>query len=122
VADYPKIAQVIYNRLDPKNDPKVQRLLQIDATVNYLTRKPTQKPDVNAPEVINSPYNTYHAKGLPPGPIGNPGVDALKAALHPEQGPWLWYVLKDKQGNHLFTADYNEFQKQKAKSHEEGLF
>jgi len=44
--------------------------------------------------------------GLPPGPIGNPGKDALLAALNPEAGPWLYFVRIDKAGNSAFTDNY----------------
>jgi UPF0755 protein len=98
---------VIYNRL-AKDMP-----LQIDATVRYAVGKWTgalTQADLDAA----SPYNTYLNKGLPPAPICNPGEAALRAALTPTAGDWLYYVLKDTTGNHFFTSDYQEFLQAKA--------
>ena len=57
----------------------------------------------------DSPYNTYSHKGLPPAPICNPGEAAMRAALLPADGDWLYYVLQDTDGHHFFTASYEEF-------------
>jgi UPF0755 protein len=57
-----------------------------------------------------SPYNTYAHLGLPPGPIGNPGVDAIEAALKPARGAWLYFVTTDpKKGTTEFAASESEF-------------
>ena len=59
---------------------------------------------------VDSPYNTRKNPGLPPGPIGSPGDDSIQAALHPADGPWLWYVTVNlKTGETKFTDDYNTF-------------
>ena len=101
-----KIAAVIYNRL------KADMTLGIDATVRYAVGKWTA-PLTDADLAIDSPYNTRLVKGLPPTPISNPGVAALRAALEPAAVDYLYYVLKDKAGHHLFTASYDEFLKAK---------
>ncbi len=56
---------------------------------------------------FNSPYNTYHAAGLPPGPISNPGKDSLLAAMHPTETEYLYFV-SDNQGHHRFARTYAE--------------
>jgi UPF0755 protein len=84
-ADMGKIARVFVNRL-AKNEP-----LRSDTTIHYATGKFTVLT-TNADLRINSPYNTYTHKGLPPGPIDSPGLVAMKAALHPTPGPWLFFV------------------------------
>ncbi|MER6949923.1 endolytic transglycosylase MltG [Nonomuraea sp. NPDC000554] len=86
--DYPKIARVIYNRLQHGMP------LQIDSTVLYAQGKRHLKVSERDTRIA-SPYNTYTRKGLPPGPISNPGEKALTAALHPAQGDWRWFVTTD---------------------------
>ena len=86
--DMGKVSRVIDNRLAQG------RLLQFDTTVNYATDKSgltTTDEDRNT----DSPYNTYRYPGLPAGPINNPGDDAIAAALAPEEGPWLFFVVVD---------------------------
>jgi UPF0755 protein len=86
--DYPKISRVIYNRL-AKGTP-----LEIDSTVLYAQNRRTLRVTERDTKV-DSPYNTYRRKGLPPGPIANPGEKALMAALHPAKGDWHWFVTTD---------------------------
>lgn len=87
-SDLPKISRVIYNRVE--KDMK----LQFDSTVVYALNKRTLT--VTGEDLkVDSPYNTYKYKGLPPGPIGNPGAAAIKAALEPAQGEWLFFVTTD---------------------------
>ncbi|MCK4778433.1 MAG: endolytic transglycosylase MltG [Actinomycetia bacterium] len=95
------ISGVIYNRLQ-RNMP-----LQIDASVQYAMGKikKLSNDDLNYP----SPYNTYLYEGLPPGPICSPGIESIKAAFHPKQVDYLYYVLYDKEGHHKFTKTYQEF-------------
>ena len=113
-ADRPKVARVIYNRL-AKGMP-----LQIDATIQYTFAQP--KPKLSAKDLrINSPYNSYTRKGLPPTPIASPGAPSVRAALAPASGPWLYYVVTAKDGSHSFTADYQTFLKLKAKAQKAGL-
>ncbi|HEX7168471.1 MAG TPA: endolytic transglycosylase MltG [Acidimicrobiales bacterium] len=94
-----KVAQVIYNRL------RRGMLLQIDATVVYaLGRSGTDTRVLLKDLEIDSPYNTYKRKGLPPTPIAAPGAESLHAALNPEPGPWLYYVVTEKDGRHSFAT------------------
>ena len=98
----PLVAAVIYNRL------KQDMTLGIDATVRYAVDKwtgPLSDEDLGT----DSAYNTRLKKGLPPTPICSPGVAALEAALEPSGVDYLYYVLEDTDGNHFFTADYEEF-------------
>lgn len=103
--DMPKVARVIYNRLNHKPEWG----LQMDSTVLYGLNKygvMASNKDVRS----RSPYNTYAHLGLPPGPIGNPGDDAIKAALKPATGPWLYFVTTDpKKGITEFAASESEF-------------
>nr|WP_246324860.1 endolytic transglycosylase MltG [Petropleomorpha daqingensis] len=88
VEDMAKVARVLDNRL------AINMPLQLDTTVNYANGKSgltTTPEDRQNP----SPYNTYVHPGLPPGPIGNPGEDAIKAVLTPAQGDWLFFVVVD---------------------------
>ena len=66
--------------------------LQVDAVFGYIYGTETFSPTFNQLTATDSPYNTYKYKGLPPGPIGNPGLDALKAAVHPIETPYLYYL------------------------------
>ncbi|MFF4751437.1 endolytic transglycosylase MltG [Streptomyces sp. NPDC002514] len=107
--DFRKMAEVIYNRLKPTNT-ETNGLLQFDSTYNYL--KGTSNIHITESEVHGNkdPYNTYTNKGLPPGPIGNPGDDALKAALNPTHDGWIYFVATDGKSNTEFAKTYEEFQ------------
>lgn len=86
--DQGKVARVVYNRL------KVGRKLQFDTPVMYAWRKRTV--DVRHGHLtIDSPYNVYIHAGLPPGPISNPGLSAIEAAVNPTPGNWLFFVATD---------------------------
>lgn len=115
--DYtPKIARVIYNRLEIDPNPAAG-YLQIDATVNYALGRPgpARLTLDEIDSVADSPYNTYKQKGLPPGPIEAPGDEAIQAALNPDDGPWFFYVTVNlKTGETKFTDDYDEFLEFKA--------
>jgi UPF0755 protein len=111
-SDMPKIARVIYNRLDgPGDKGGTNGLLQIDATVNYaLHRKGVVAVTTAETQDTQSPYNTYLNPGLPPGPIDAPGDAAIKAAAKPATGPWYYYVTVNlRTGETKFTASYNQF-------------
>jgi len=60
---------------------------------------------------VNSPYNLYTHKGLPPTPISNPGSAAMSAAIHPAPGNWIYYVNSDAAGHLYFTASDTDFAK-----------
>jgi UPF0755 protein len=110
-----KISQVIYNRLENPDNGLTNGLLEIDATVNYALGRDDIGLGLTADDLeVDSPYNTRKYPGLPPGPIDSPGDDAIKAALHPADGPWLWYVTVNlKTGETKFTDDYDTFNQYK---------
>jgi len=98
--DRPLIAGVIMNRLAKKMP------LQIDATVQYAL--PEHKTRLTRTDTrVDSPYNTYRHKGLPPGAICSPGLDCLLAALRPAKTDALFYVARP-DGTHIFTKTYEE--------------
>lgn len=97
-----RISSVIYNRLCSKDYP----LLQIDATVLYALGE--HKTELTSDDLrVDSPYNTYRYPGLPVGPIANPGLDSLEAALHPEDTNYYFYAL-DTDGTHHFSETNEE--------------
>jgi peptidoglycan lytic transglycosylase G len=99
--DFPKVAQVIYNRLHDHHT------LEFDSSVNYpLDRREVATSDADRAQ--RTPWNTYVSQGLPATAICSPGVDALHAAEHPEPGDWLYFVTIDTQGTTLFTRDYKQ--------------
>ncbi|MEU9437448.1 endolytic transglycosylase MltG [Streptomyces sp. NPDC048252] len=112
--DYRKMAEVVYNRLKPTND-QTNQLLQFDSTFNYL--KGESKINISESEINSNkdPYNTYTNKGLTPGPIGNPGEDALKATMKPTTDGWIYFVATDGESNTEFAKTYAEFQRLKDK-------
>ncbi|WP_306335938.1 endolytic transglycosylase MltG [Streptomyces sp. KL118A] len=90
--DFDKVATVVYNRLKPGNT-ETYGLLDFDSTVNYLRgESKLATGTVDELRKLNDPYNTYKIKGLPPGPIGNPGDAAIDSALHPAKGNWYYFV------------------------------
>jgi UPF0755 protein len=96
----PLISSVFHNRL------RIGMPLQSDPTAVYGVRAFAGK--VNKTDILRvSPYNTYLIKGLPPGPIGNPGADAIKAALHPAKTPYLYFVAR-QDGTHQFSRSLEE--------------
>lgn len=103
--DRARIASVIYNRLN-NTRASTAGYLQIDATLRYINggSVPTE-----ADKNIDSPYNTYKYKGLPPGPICNPGLESIKAALSPEKTDYYYYALGDDNVHHFFKT-YEEHQ------------
>ncbi len=106
------VAGAFTNRLE-KNmplqcDPTVIYALQMDDEYNGTLRLRDLR--------LNSPYNTYRNRGLPPGPIGNPGEVALRAALHPALTDYLYFVA-NTQGGHFFASTLAEHNKNVAKYH-----
>ena len=98
----PMVARVIYNRIEEDMQ------LGIDATVQYAIGEHKEELTVSDLDV-DSPYNTRKFAGLPPTPIGAPGLASLEAAVEPADGPWLYYVLNDCEGHHAFSESYDEF-------------
>ncbi|MEU9480548.1 endolytic transglycosylase MltG [Streptomyces sp. NPDC048191] len=96
--DMGKVARVVFNRLD-RGMP-----LQMDSTINYALNRATVRTSQDDTR-IESPYNSYQRMGLPPTPIDNPGVEAMRAALNPPPGDWLYFVTV-KPGDTRFTSDY----------------
>ena len=96
------VASVIYNRLD-QGEP-----LGIDATIRYATGN-YDKPLTESDLALDSAYNTRENAGLPPTPIGNPGLDAIQAAANPADTDYLFYVVKPGTcGEHEFTETLEE--------------
>ena len=100
-----EIASVFYNRL---TNPNSYPFLNSDATVVYAHggKQELTKEDYE----LNSPYNTYVVKGLPAGPIANPGLSAIMSALSPADTNYHYFVLDPSIGEHLFSATYQEHQ------------
>ena len=116
--DFTKIARVIYNRL------KIKMPLQMNTTVEYAAnlrgkiRLPYKQLEVN------SKYNTYKYRGLPPGPIGSPGQEALNASVNPESGDWIYFITVKPQDTR-FTSSFSQFNiwiNEFRKNEEAGLF
>jgi uncharacterized YceG family protein len=105
----PLIASVIYNRL------RDGMPLGIDATIRYETRnwqRPIRQSELDA----DTPYNTRLRRGLPPTPIGNPGLKSIKAAAHPAKTNYLFFVRKPgKTGEHAFSTTNAQFDRDSAR-------
>ncbi|MCX7614793.1 MAG: endolytic transglycosylase MltG, partial [Clostridiales bacterium] len=99
-----RISGIIYNRLSSKKYP----YLQIDASIIYVVGQKTELTQEDLK--VDSPYNTYKHKGLPPGPIANPGMQSILAALNPEHSDYYFYVAKP-DGSHIFTKTLDEHNK-----------
>ncbi|HEY6278479.1 MAG TPA: endolytic transglycosylase MltG, partial [Streptosporangiaceae bacterium] len=107
-ADFPKIAEVIYNRLNSGIK------LQLDSTVMYALHTYGIRA-TSAQARVRSPYNTYVHTGLPPTPIDSPGDVAIRAALHPDHGNLLYFVTVDpKTGLTKFTSSFTVAQQYEA--------
>ncbi|MFE6363518.1 endolytic transglycosylase MltG [Streptomyces sp. NPDC057806] len=107
--DFRKMAEVVYNRLKPGN-PETYGSLEFDSTYNYI--KNQSKIDLTIAELreFDNPYNTYFVKGLPPGPIDNPGEEALKGALNPTDDGWYYFISLDGKTS-KFTKTLAEHEK-----------
>jgi UPF0755 protein len=98
--DMKTVSGLIYNRL------KIGMRLQMDSTLGYVTGKGSLQLSLD--DLKNdSLYNTYNVKGLPPGPIGNPGDLAIDAAISPDTNDYLFF-LSDSEGNNYYTKSYAE--------------
>ena len=100
------IAGILWKRLD-EGMP-----LQVDATFTYFTNKSTYELSLKD-LATSSPYNTYRYRGLPIGPIANPGLDALTATLTPIESDY-WFYLSDRTGNLHYAVDFNQHKRNKA--------
>ena len=107
-SDYYYISSVFHNRLNSKNMKK----LESDATIQYVL--PERKEDLSQTDLdLDNPYNTYLYPGLTPGAICNPGLEALHAALYPEESKYLYFVA-DIDGHSLFAETNAGHEKNKA--------
>jgi peptidoglycan lytic transglycosylase G len=131
--DRPLIARVIYNRL-AHNYP-----LQIDAThiYNVPPEQLEEEGAITRLRDVDTPWNTFTNTGLPATPIANPGRASIEAALHPAPNPspgspecagvpadqceWLYYVIKDEQGNHAFSVTIDQFNADTQAAEDAGL-
>lgn len=97
----PLVAQVIYNRLESK------MRLQMDSTLQFALNKYGERM-LDVDKNVRSPYNTYQHGGLPPGPICNPGVASLRAAMAPADGQYLYFVSNADGTTHTFSRTLEE--------------
>lgn len=114
-ADMPKIARVFYNRLQQGME------LQSDATVDYgldrpmVATSPAERPKAGA-------YNTYANAGLPPTPVSTPSADAIQAATQPAAGPWLFFVVCQKDRSSCFATNLTQHNKNVQLAIHNGVF
>ena len=101
------VSGILWKRLENKIP------LQVDATITYITGKKTTKISKEETQ-IDSPYNTYKYLGLPPGPICNPGIDSIEAAIYPKSSEY-WYYLSTAEGKVIFSKTLEEHNLAKAK-------
>ena len=104
-SERPRISGVYHNRLN-----KGMRL-QADPTIQYIINDSPRRL-LNKDLKIKSPYNTYLNHGLPPGPINNPGIESIKAAIYPEEIDFLYFVAKG-DGYHTFSKTEKEHNRAK---------
>jgi len=107
-AEWEIVSSVYHNRL------RKDMLLQADPTVSYILGRGPSRLQLRDLKIDN-PYNTYLYKGLPPGPISNPGLRAIRAALHPAQTNYLFFVARG-DGSHAFSRTVGEHLKAKVEA------
>ena len=95
------VSGILQNRL------KIGMALQADATMEYILDKPLSELTASDLRDIDSPYNTYLYPGLPPTPIGNPGLTAIKAVLEPTPSPYLFYIT-GSDGNFYYAENFDQ--------------
>lgn len=100
-----QIAAILWRRIE------IDMPLQVDAVFGYIYERPTFHPKYSH-LAVDSPYNTYKYKGLPPGPIANPGLASIEAALDPAKNDYLYY-LSDSQGNIHYSKRYEDHLRKK---------
>ncbi|MFG2870498.1 endolytic transglycosylase MltG [Streptomyces sp. NPDC048338] len=107
--DFRKMGEVVYNRLKPGN-VQTNGMLEFDSTYNYV--KNQSKLDLSLEELrkYDNPYNTYYYRGLPPGPIGNPGAEAMQGVVNPTHDGWYYFISLDGKSS-KFTKTNAEHQK-----------
>ncbi|MCK4800111.1 endolytic transglycosylase MltG [Candidatus Parcubacteria bacterium] len=105
--DMKKVSSVFTNRLE------VGKALESDATINYVTKTGRARSTYEDLE-IESPYNTYKYVGLTPSPIANPGIEAIKAAINPEETDYFYFLTKE-DGEAVFSITFKEHLKNKYK-------
>lgn len=101
------VAGIFYKRL------KIGMPLQADSTINYITERNATQVSLEETK-IDHPYNTYRYAGLPPGPISQPGMSSILAALYPEESPYV-YFLTTPEGQVIYSQTFDEHRR--AKSH-----
>lgn len=95
------ISDIFWKRLN------IGQPLQSDATVNYAVGK-TKLQSSYEDIAVDSPYNTYKYRGLPPGPINSPGLVSLRAALYPESSPYYYFLTSLRSGETIFSITFDE--------------
>jgi UPF0755 protein len=111
--DFYKVSRVIQNRLDPSNQ-QTYGLLQMDSTAQYGYGEMHDGTVSSSQEALEDDnlWNTYVHPGLPIGPIANPGDVAIDAAMHPADGPWLYFVtVNPDTGETVFTETVQEHER-----------
>jgi UPF0755 protein len=111
-ADFDKVSRVIQNRLSPDNEQTFGKL-EMDSTAQYGFGEMHDGTASSSQEALDdpNPWNTYYHTGLPIGPIANPGDEAIKAAMHPADGPWFYFVTWNMDtGETIFSSTYSEHQ------------
>ena len=106
-ADKKMIADIFWKRLQASIG------LQSDATINFITGKGLAQPTAEDLQV-DSPYNTYKYRGLPPGPISNPSIESIKAVIYPTSNSY-YYFLTTPEGETIYSRDYDEHLQNKYK-------
>jgi UPF0755 protein len=101
VRERPMVARVFLNRI------KLEMPLQSCATIQYILGYPKEELTI-ADTQIPSLYNTYLHAGMPPGPVANPGLSSIQAAVAPAEGDWLYFVVDGKTGGHRFSRTLAE--------------
>ncbi len=104
--DMALVADIFYRRIQSGLP------LQSDATLLYILHKPDSQLTQSDLQSAN-PYNSYRYKGLPPGPISNPGLDAIRAAVFPKTNNY-WYFLTTPDGQTVYAQTFAEHKKNKA--------
>lgn len=107
--DMKVVSGILRNRLD------MGKALQVDATLQYAkgyneAQQTWWSPPTSADKEVNSPYNTYKNTGLPPGPISNPGKNALEAAIFPTESEYLYYISNSDGSEMHYARTYEEHQ------------